>query len=101
MVFKYDVNASILRTCVTFGHTVVPCTVACRGFWGFLAFHILVKIVYHLGLLPGVDREASLLYLSWHEIGIISAIMTFFEVFYTNQCYSRYLRLYDLTRKLM
>jgi len=37
----------------------------------------------------------------WHEIGIITALAIFLEVFYTNECYQQYVQLYDMTRDLL
>lgn len=53
-----------------------------------------------MGYLSGASHDGSFLYIGWADVKVISAITTFFEVFYTNQCYQRYSHLYSSTTKL-
>jgi hypothetical protein len=54
-----------------------------------------------MGYLRTAHEDYTHLFMPSFDMKIISSITTFFEVFYTNQCYRRYLHLYGLTRKML
>merc|ERR1712050_276818 len=66
-------------------------------FWTFLLLQVALK---HSYLFPGglFEYLNSLNEVNWHGLGVISGITTFFEVFYTNNCYFRYHILYEEMR---
>mmetsp|Transcript_104747 Transcript_104747/g.337746 ORF Transcript_104747/g.337746 Transcript_104747/m.337746 type:complete len:375 (+) Transcript_104747:67-1191(+) len=101
MPLAYDPEAGYLSTAFRFSNTVVPCVLRRFEFWVFFGLHIAANYAFRNGMLPDASTSRSWLYVDWNEVKVVSAITTFFEVFYTNQCYSRYLRLYDLTRKML
>lgn len=98
MTFEYDASASYLTTALRFTHTVVPSVLKRPTFWLFLILHLSVFVVYRLGYLAEADVEDSLLFIDWKIVQVITAMTTFFEVFYTNHVFARYMKLYTLSR---
>mmetsp|Transcript_62655 Transcript_62655/g.186753 ORF Transcript_62655/g.186753 Transcript_62655/m.186753 type:complete len:380 (+) Transcript_62655:147-1286(+) len=101
MALHYDPEAGYLATAFRLTNTVVPEVLSHIEFWLFLALHMSVYVAFRNGYLDGSDEEGSMLHLGWNEMKIISAATTFFEVFYTNQCFARYNSLYSLSRKML
>lgn len=101
MVYVYDPGAGLIRTVIHLSYTVVPCTILKLEFWLFMGIHILVIYLSRTGVLKGADNKDSVLYVNWEGIHIVTTMTTFFEIFYTNQCYSRYVALYHSTRTMM
>jgi len=60
--------------------------------------HMVVFLVYRWGYLDQADVEDSLLFIDWKIVQVITAMTTFFEVFYTNHVFARYMKLYTLSR---
>jgi hypothetical protein len=50
---------------------------------------------------PSDWKSLQVLYVSDKDMKVISTLTTFFQVFYANQCYARYLGCYNLTRRLL
>lgn len=101
MPISYDPNAPYLATAFRLRYTVVPTVLARYEFWGFMCLHLAVGVAYRMGYLEGAKEENNLLYLNWNDMKVISAITTFFEVFYTNQSFGRYKKLYMEIRKML
>lgn len=101
MVLIYDPLAPFAKTALRFSHTVLPHILCKKDIWIYIALHLLIKFCYLSGFLPGADVSKSLLFLDWNYIGIISALTTFFEVFYTMSSFGRYLHMYDVTGKML
>jgi len=101
MPLLYDSGSSYLDTCLRCSNTVVPSVLKRFEFWLLFAFHLMVNFAYRHGWLHGADDKRTMLFIEWNEMKVIGAITTFFEVFYTNQCFSRYLKLHTLTRTLL
>lgn len=99
MVVLYDASKGMLRTAMTRAGTVLPHVLGHFEFWCFLAIHLFIKGVFMLGLLVDAEVEGTFWHMSWKNVQVITAITTFFAVFYSNQSYSRYLHLYLATRK--
>lgn len=100
MPFYYDPSASYLATALRYTHTVVPCVLARPTFWLFQALHWSIFCAYRNGYFQDADQRDSPLYVEWRIIQIITSMTTFFEVFYTNNVFSRYIKLYNLSRKI-
>jgi len=97
--FDYDVKANYLTTALQIRNTAVLQVLRRPSYWLFLAIHLGIKYAHASGHLDnGVD---SYLYVSWHDLKVIGGITTFFQVFYVNQCFERYNRLYHSTRDMM
>jgi predicted membrane chloride channel (bestrophin family) len=66
-----------------------------------MALHIGIGCLYRLDMLEGADKRRRFLFIDWNDVKVISAITTFFVVFYTNTTFGRYMHLYTFTRKLI
>jgi len=101
MVWHYDSSQGLLRTAFTVSQSVVPIVVCRSEFWGFFAFHLLVNCAYRAGILGNAESEHSFFFLHKEEMKVVAAVTTFFEVFYTNHCFHRYLHLHGATREML
>mmetsp|Transcript_15922 Transcript_15922/g.32322 ORF Transcript_15922/g.32322 Transcript_15922/m.32322 type:complete len:381 (+) Transcript_15922:90-1232(+) len=101
MAVHYDPEAGYLVTAFRLTNTVVPLVLSHLEFWAFFLLHLAVCWAFRNGYLEGANHPRSFLCLGWNEMKVIAAATTFFEVFYTNQCFSRYNSLYDLSRKML
>jgi predicted membrane chloride channel (bestrophin family) len=101
MVLEYDPSSSYFGTALRWSFTVVPFVVGRLEFWVFMALHLSVTWAFRNGYIPDADQTSALLYIDWNDMRIISGITTFFLVFFTNQTFSRYLALYDRSRRLI
>eukprot|EP00747_Dinoflagellata_sp_TGD_P048399 gnl/TRDRNA2_/TRDRNA2_145590_c2_seq2.p1 gnl/TRDRNA2_/TRDRNA2_145590_c2~~gnl/TRDRNA2_/TRDRNA2_145590_c2_seq2.p1 ORF type:complete len:434 (-),score=56.80 gnl/TRDRNA2_/TRDRNA2_145590_c2_seq2:115-1416(-) len=100
-MIQYDPGATYITTALRMTGTVVPHTLSRVEFWLFFGIHLLTAFMYRQGYLKGADHEKTILFISWHDMQVISAITTFFEVFYSNQSFARYTALYEVTRKML
>lgn len=67
----------------------------------FVALHMFFLLCYHRGIIPeDAQKKHSPWYLNWNDMKILTAITTFFQVFYTNQCYNRYKKCYNTTMRM-
>mmetsp|Transcript_40784 Transcript_40784/g.93912 ORF Transcript_40784/g.93912 Transcript_40784/m.93912 type:complete len:347 (-) Transcript_40784:273-1313(-) len=99
--FTYDPNKGVVANIVDVSHSVIPQVLRKCEYWFFLCLHIGIKLAYHFGYLEGADDSTSPFYIEWDHVKVITSLTTFFEVFYSNQCFSRYQQLYALTRSLL
>jgi len=97
----YDTSAGILFTIRHVNNTVIPCVLCRCEFWFFFSIHVVFFVLFRLGFLEGAHQQGHIFHISWDGIKIVASMATFFEVFYTNQCYHRYLHLYDHCRKML
>mmetsp|Transcript_46599 Transcript_46599/g.120646 ORF Transcript_46599/g.120646 Transcript_46599/m.120646 type:complete len:386 (-) Transcript_46599:96-1253(-) len=100
----YEPGAGILSTSFRTVNTVVPNVLRRSEFWFFLLIHIAVCVLYRLGYIAAegthLDSD-SVLYISNDNMRIITTLTTFFQVFYSHECYTRYQELFMLTRQLL
>jgi len=105
MVVKYDSNQGLFLTSMKCAHTIVPDVLRRCDFWLLLAVHICLAIGYRTGWIleriPDFGEKRSMFGISWDDIKVISSMTTFFEVFYTNQCFARYVCLYGISGKMI
>eukprot|EP00928_Gymnodinium_smaydae_P032195 TRINITY_DN23382_c0_g1_i1.p1 TRINITY_DN23382_c0_g1~~TRINITY_DN23382_c0_g1_i1.p1 ORF type:complete len:370 (+),score=37.72 TRINITY_DN23382_c0_g1_i1:52-1110(+) len=100
----YDVQQSLLSAACTFSRTVARHVLSNPTFWLFFSLHLILWYSYRSGLLESYNLKAlveenGILFLNIDHLRYISAMTTFFAVFYTNQCYARYFQLYhDVNR---
>lgn len=97
MTLIYDPKQGLFVTAFRCSYTVVPNVLGSFEFWFFFVIHLLVFGVSHCYRRFDVDEfkeHEKTFGLDWHSVNVISGITTFFEVFYANQCYARYLFLY-------
>eukprot|EP00929_Paragymnodinium_shiwhaense_P075873 TRINITY_DN38860_c0_g1_i1.p1 TRINITY_DN38860_c0_g1~~TRINITY_DN38860_c0_g1_i1.p1 ORF type:complete len:458 (+),score=95.03 TRINITY_DN38860_c0_g1_i1:122-1495(+) len=93
----YDARAGLFSTVLRLRSTVWEHVGRSLEFWGFLCLHGAIRLLHTHGFMHGDDKESPLFLFADH-IHIITAFTTFFEVFYTNQCFTRYLRLFQEAR---
>jgi len=106
MTYAYDTKSGRLSTIfnlAAFGYTVVPKVLVSLEFWLFFILHIATFTAYRTGCLSEVVGPTSSheMDLDWTDVKVLTAITTFFEVFYSNQCYARYLRFHGNTRGMI
>jgi len=101
MTFHYDAGSGLIQTASQYHATVLPHTIQHYEFWVFIILHFIFKFMFMAGLLPGADIDGSELFVSWENVSVITGMTTFFEVFYSNQSYQRYLHLYTKSRRLL
>jgi len=102
-MFQYDPLESRLKTAFRLSNTVIPQTLGRKEFWLVLGLFILLYLLYSFGLLkhvPGLKNTARGQQMDWKEVQLTSSFTIFFEVFYTNACYSRYVTYYRNSREL-
>mmetsp|Transcript_86055 Transcript_86055/g.196284 ORF Transcript_86055/g.196284 Transcript_86055/m.196284 type:complete len:419 (+) Transcript_86055:78-1334(+) len=101
MVFPYDPNENMFLAGFTYTHTVVELCFQKLEFWMLLTVHLFAAILFKTGHLDAEAHKHSILYLPWSLLGILVALTSFFIVFYTNYCFSRYMELYGYTRDML
>mmetsp|Transcript_780 Transcript_780/g.1579 ORF Transcript_780/g.1579 Transcript_780/m.1579 type:complete len:380 (-) Transcript_780:5-1144(-) len=98
MGFHYNADAAMLETALTFGDTIVNACFQRFEFWMLVATNCGIWWCWQHGV---IDRHSDLLDLQWDHMKVSAGLLTFFIVFYTNQTFSRYTRLYELTRGIL
>lgn len=100
-IFYYDPDMGPVYTALHFSHTLLPLIVKRPSFWVFLLVHVCVFFAHQAGYIYHVDDSKDLFYIDWHDIKVVTAITAFFQVFYTNQVFARYLHIYSSTRAML
>lgn len=90
-----------MTTACRCGAAVLPHVWARKEFWAFMAFHACVGYAYRTGRIPDATVERTDWSISWADMGVISSLTTFFEVFYTGQSYGRFCHQYGKVKSLM
>lgn len=92
--FAYDESeAGFFVVSMRYSNTVLPAVVTIPGFWIFLLVHLFLWSNHRYEFVPNLAdlvSQGGALYIDPGHIKIIGGITVFFEVFYTNQCYTRY-----------
>lgn len=101
MVLDYDPHSSFLRTAARWNFTVWPHVLGRLEFWCFILLHIVIVQLYGHGYLKEAHVENSSISLDWNDLKVLSGITVFFEVFFTQHTYSRYMDIYTKTRALL
>jgi len=101
MGVNYDPEAGYFEIATTVTNTVVPNVLAQVEFWLFFSLHLLVFMSYQFGYLKVDEEGQEWLRLNWNDLKVVSGATTFFEVFYTSQCFSRYLHLHHTSRLMI
>jgi len=89
-----DASQGPLATAFSFYGTVVPVVLARVDFWLFFALHLVIHVLFLKGHLHG-----PIVGMTWQDMRILTAMTTFFEVFYTGECWQRYNRLWALVNR--
>mmetsp|Transcript_3021 Transcript_3021/g.8763 ORF Transcript_3021/g.8763 Transcript_3021/m.8763 type:complete len:431 (-) Transcript_3021:130-1422(-) len=98
MTYRYDAKRGRLVTALTLANTVMPSVLMSAEFWLFFVLHLLV---YCANGTHAWEETFGSWRLDWEFVKVITAMTTFFEVFYANQCYTRYMSLYAMTRSML
>jgi len=100
--FAYEPSAGYLATTFRLQHTAIQLVLGRFAFWMFIGGHIAIKVAYRLGYIQNTqDVSTQNVAIDWNALKVVTAMTTFFEVFYSNESYKRYLRLYDRTREML
>jgi len=89
----YDPKAGSLAVACHLSYTVVPHVLKRVEFWFFLGIQLTVYGFYSMGFFRSTKDE-----INWDSVKVLSAITVFFEVFFVNQCFDRYSKLWGLVR---
>lgn len=95
MTIIYDTSRGILRSSLHFRYTVLPLVVLRKDFFLLLSLNVLVTYSRQAGYFNADDYHVEL---ALHLTEITGGLMTFFVVFYNGNVFSRYTKLYELTR---
>lgn len=98
--FMYDADAGHIAVALRFGNSVLPDIVARREFWLFLAAHVVCAVLYTTDM-RGFNPEGKSVKDMWNSTKAVTAITVFFQVFYTNSSYTRYIKVYQIVRKML
>lgn len=99
MAFSYDTSKGRLSTALTLLNTVVPVVLVSREFWFFFILHLSVFFAFRWGFIDAESVRTEADYgLNWSFAKLVSGIASFVQVFYANQCYSRYQYLYKIVK---
>mmetsp|Transcript_103046 Transcript_103046/g.291325 ORF Transcript_103046/g.291325 Transcript_103046/m.291325 type:complete len:366 (-) Transcript_103046:107-1204(-) len=101
MAIAYDPAAGYLITVFRLTNTAFPSVLRRFEFWLFLVLHLAVHFAYRNNYLPAATASKTAFFMDWEDMKVVGAITTFFEVFYTNHCFSRYKVLYELVREML
>eukprot|EP00928_Gymnodinium_smaydae_P024633 TRINITY_DN19874_c0_g1_i1.p1 TRINITY_DN19874_c0_g1~~TRINITY_DN19874_c0_g1_i1.p1 ORF type:complete len:380 (+),score=38.22 TRINITY_DN19874_c0_g1_i1:50-1141(+) len=96
MAFKYDASGGVLSLCIQFRHSVIPAVLCSLSFWCFLLVHIAAAYSEWRRRYEGSAATE----VDWAELHTITGMATFFQVFYLNNCYTRYLQLHAASLNL-
>jgi len=99
MTYKYDTHQSTILAALRWRHTVLPAMLKNTTFWLFFTLHLVIHIGFQYGYLDTHDN--SVIQMHWKTVQVVTAMTTFFEVFYTNHVFARYVKIYDLTRSIL
>eukprot|EP00930_Biecheleria_cincta_P054060 TRINITY_DN3995_c0_g1_i5.p1 TRINITY_DN3995_c0_g1~~TRINITY_DN3995_c0_g1_i5.p1 ORF type:complete len:384 (+),score=60.16 TRINITY_DN3995_c0_g1_i5:1349-2500(+) len=95
--FDYDSQeAGFFVVSMRYTNTVLPAVSKIPGFWIFFLVHLFLWSNHRYEFIPNfaeMVKEGGPLFIDLGHLKIIGGITVFFEVFYTNQCYSRYFRM--------
>lgn len=104
MTIPYDTSNGIIYIAFQCKGTIIPDVIRRWDFWFLMVMHVLLSVTFRTGYLDkeihGFGSPHSIFGINWNDIKVITAMTTFFEVFYTNQCFSRYLGLYAVSGKI-
>jgi len=100
MVLQYATDSGTLMVALTLRHTVLPDVIMSCEFWVFLGIHLAIYISSWAGFLDFMEAHRHL-GTDFNIVKISTGMVAFFEVFYANQCYARYMALYKTTKVVL
>ena len=92
----YDMR-NVVKTVLTFRGTVLPIVICRFETWFFVGLHVACK---YLAITSDGKGFIDMTFFQigeepWHEIAMISSMLSFFVIFIASQCYTRFVHLYD------
>jgi len=93
----YDASAGIMQTAMRFKSTIIPMVIDGGEFWFLLFMNIAICILRHLGIF---NPEVYHIDLPFGLTGVTGSLMTFFVCFYNQHVFSRYQKIYSLTKRM-
>jgi len=94
---EYDASAGILQTALQYKSTIIPMVMQGAEFWILLLINVTVAGTRHMGLFSPEHYDIDL---PWELTGLTGSLMTFFVCFYNGHVFSRYNKLYKLTKHM-
>eukprot|EP00445_Apocalathium_hangoei_P076719 CAMPEP_0204154820 /NCGR_PEP_ID=MMETSP0361-20130328/29051_1 /ASSEMBLY_ACC=CAM_ASM_000343 /TAXON_ID=268821 /ORGANISM="Scrippsiella Hangoei, Strain SHTV-5" /LENGTH=433 /DNA_ID=CAMNT_0051110157 /DNA_START=6 /DNA_END=1309 /DNA_ORIENTATION=- len=98
---QYNPDKGLFCTALRVSHTVIGSVFTSIAFWLFLCVHLCVFSAAHWHR-DAIDGElADFFVVDWDGVTIVSGMTTFVEVFYAQQSFARYVRLYNKMKKMI
>mmetsp|Transcript_65894 Transcript_65894/g.150953 ORF Transcript_65894/g.150953 Transcript_65894/m.150953 type:complete len:345 (-) Transcript_65894:18-1052(-) len=94
----YSSDEGVFDATLRWEATVVQSCVRRWELWAALLWHVSLACLHHSGILDIESEEFRWLQVPQANSQILTGLLTFFIVFYSNHCYDRYTRLYELCR---
>lgn len=98
MGVDYDPGSGMVVSAFRFTSTIIPMVVNGPEFWLLLIVNLTICSVRHAGYFDPKPINANL---PWELTGVTGSLMAFFVVFYNSHVFSRYNKIYDLTRQML
>lgn len=100
-ICNYDARAGSLATILRLSRSVIPGACCRLDYFIFFGLHVLALLLFMWGTVPGFQHNSKALKVLRNQMAILSSLTVFFEVFYTQACFKRYVLLYELCRRLL
>lgn len=97
--FAYDMSKGVITVAVSLRGSVIPLVLLRPEFWFLLFCNFGLTVAFERGLL--VEHLYIKNALPGQLCKCLTGLMTFFLVFYTNNCFARYFKLYAYTRDML
>lgn len=95
MTVEYDSTLGIIKSALRFRSTVIPLVILRPEFFILLGINLTVTFAYKVGYFVPDEYHTDL---PLALTGVTGGLMTFFVVFYNGNVFTRYQRLYELTK---
>lgn len=96
----YDPNISLTQATFKFAHTVLPLCLARAEFWIILAINVILCYGFWMESFPDVVFT-KFFHIPQKLMDILTSLLVFFIVFYTNHSFVRYNYFYEQCREML
>jgi len=93
---KYDPGEHVLKVGLRLQATTIPNVLARPETWCILVVNILITFLTNKQLIA-IPKN----FIPGTAVSILSGLMTFFLIFYSNNCFARYFKLHGMVRDMM
>eukprot|EP00927_Polykrikos_kofoidii_P061070 TRINITY_DN55964_c0_g1_i1.p1 TRINITY_DN55964_c0_g1~~TRINITY_DN55964_c0_g1_i1.p1 ORF type:complete len:777 (+),score=119.75 TRINITY_DN55964_c0_g1_i1:197-2527(+) len=97
MTIYYDPQQPIITAALRFQHSSLGFVMRRVDFWIFLSFHCLLVLLFVTDTVDPSDLPV----LPWKTTTMIQFFMTCFIIFYTQRCFTRFMKLYVMCTSLL